>query len=380
MSAIRSHRVLQETEMYGPPEEFEPRQKEFAERSEELITHASRMIGIVLRRPIDDIRKLFDTFIDRLADSRRRIAMGARTPNARLFGLPYGGDEGVFPYTHLIGPYEAINNIAVSRVLQLLRETQPCSNTVTVKEVVLGRTFSYKVEVLESRAVASMQEETFERLYAYHAKEGDLKMPAYEMQLQMKKKDPGLYRLDKLTSQIYRIKKAFPEISSGGRRIEKHRKEKFVIVSMRTEMNRKMVATARLITWINDRILKGKARPVVTVFPQDIYLHDFSIGLCSKIFHRIIQWDRNEATYHDFRKDVALMRYLLAVATPRIRGSAAIGEWLEGAIYRFHQYGLKYHPSYQRQSVDLDAITAPLFSEFLEKYNRLVITSKLGTT
>lgn len=57
---------------------------------------------------------------------------------------------------------------------------------------------------------------------------------------------------------------------------------------------------------------------------------------------------------------------------PYIRGSAAIGEWLEGSIYQYHGISYSYHPSYPRESVDLIAITSLKFSTYLEKYHRLV--------
>jgi hypothetical protein len=75
--------------------------------------------------------------------------------------------------------------------------------------------------------------------------------------------------------------------------------------------------------------------------------------------------------------NVAVFRWLFSHATPYARGSAAIGEWFEKAIYEHLGYRNEYKlPFYRaekgRPTVDLDALTALGLSSFIKDYNQRI--------
>lgn len=65
---------------------------------------------------------------------------------------------------------------------------------------------------------------------------------------------------------------------------------------------------------------------------------------------------------------MALFSYELAHAMPFARGSAAVAEWFEQAIYRFHGYELSYDNS---KMVNLEALTTML-PEYFNNYDSLI--------
>ena len=55
---------------------------------------------------------------------------------------------------------------------------------------------------------------------------------------------------------------------------------------------------------------------------------------------------------------------------PFIRGSAAIAEWLEAAIYHYHGF-TEFHHSKTSLS-DLEALTSLTLEDFMKRYDRTI--------
>ena len=82
-------------------------------------------------------------------------------------------------------------------------------------------------------------------------------------------------------------------------------------------------------------------------------------------FQKAVLWDRRDL--FELKKLMALFRYGL-VCMPFARGTAAITEWLEAALYEYH--GVQFQCDRDRM-IDLEAYVHPFFSDFLEVYNSM---------
>ena len=82
------------------------------------------------------------------------------------------------------------------------------------------------------------------------------------------------------------------------------------------------------------------------------------------------------------KEKLAIFRYLFAHATPYMRGSAAVGEWFEKAIYKHCGYDFEYKLPLSssgevtgRPTADLDVLTSLSLSEFMGDYlSKAVLT------
>lgn len=68
--------------------------------------------------------------------------------------------------------------------------------------------------------------------------------------------------------------------------------------------------------------------------------------------------EKISSTNEEMFQKIALARYLLAHASPWVRGSAAIGEWMETLVFR--ALGVLSYPYQPVSNVDLDAFALPL--------------------
>lgn len=69
---------------------------------------------------------------------------------------------------------------------------------------------------------------------------------------------------------------------------------------------------------------------------------------------------------------VARFQYLFAHGMPYMRGSAAIGEWLEQVIYLIHGYGVEFNPE---KCINLEALVSPQ-ADFEKNYSSMVTLTK----
>lgn len=67
---------------------------------------------------------------------------------------------------------------------------------------------------------------------------------------------------------------------------------------------------------------------------------------------------------------IGAIRYKFAHAIPFIRGSAAIGEWIETALYRYMGFN-NFHQS-SATTIDLEAFSSLSFQEFLMRYRSII--------
>jgi hypothetical protein len=104
----------------------------------------------------------------------------------------------------------------------------------------------------------------------------------------------------------------------------------------------------------------------VLILHQDIYLIEAMLKDLSKVFAELILWDGKDL--QELKQKMGLFRYLFANAMPYIRGSAAIAEWYEHLIYKYHNVNFKYKTGV---SIDCEALATPSLAEFISKLDSM---------
>ncbi len=110
---------------------------------------------------------------------------------------------------------------------------------------------------------------------------------------------------------------------------------------------------------------------ITVILHQDAFLVDSMLADVAHLFKEALEWDGSDPKMLKGR--VALLQYELAHAMPFKRGTAAISEWLEMALYRHHGFNLIYNPE---KNVNLEALTSPL-SQFMEGYDSMLTIQPL---
>lgn len=150
----------------------------------------------------------------------------------------------------------------------------------------------------------------------------------------------------------------------------------WIFVKKRSEANNQNSALSQFITWIPN----GDEEPVslmfcyaaVTIIHQDWTLIDSSLNGIAQIFKQALECDRN--AIEELKTLSAKFQYRIADTMPFRRGSAAVSEIFERAIYRYHQYRLEYNPDCW---VNLEAITS-LEDDFISEYGSMIILTPNG--
>lgn len=109
------------------------------------------------------------------------------------------------------------------------------------------------------------------------------------------------------------------------------------------------------------------------VVQQDPFDIEKTLRSVRAAFDKAMKWT-SERPEEDLKIAMGLIRYQFAHAMPFKRGSAAIAEWLETAIYRYHGFDRFQQPC--DRLLDLDAFTAFSLKEFMENYLALDIGQK----
>ncbi len=104
----------------------------------------------------------------------------------------------------------------------------------------------------------------------------------------------------------------------------------------------------------------------VQITHLDVFLIPKVLEAIAKVFKEAIECQSKDLA--KLKEKVAYFSYLFAHATPFKRGSAAISEWFERAIYCFHGYELSYQSD---KMANLEALTQ-LLPDFMAKYDEMV--------
>lgn len=404
--APSSYIVQKVKDRFGPAERFEERQRSFVERTRQEVTGASLQVGEAVREG-KNLQELFHDILHYFAEIRHQIAVEQQSGDAKLFGTLHRDEYGerAFPYTVLAMSYEEYNGKALSRLREKMSEMRYTirefqQTTHKIEETVLGRKFIYQFEILSGEEIAKRKwfqepdqeiRNTLMKLGQEH--HWDREPPTssltpreisdrcYSRSAQLKASYPDLYKWDKMHFYLVGLASAFPspkrtDLPGGGHSFigeTNHLKSDYLLGTARIEIEGKHYALAQLLTWLYrnytedplDRMVRCSTAISIS---QDPFLNEASLRECARLFEEALQWDRSRDV-SELKEKVALLHFLLAQAAPFCRGSSSIAEWLTMTIYKFHQFE---HCYKNDGAVDLEALTAVSFSDYLKEYNRLV--------
>ncbi|MBM3208432.1 MAG: hypothetical protein FJZ57_07545 [Chlamydiae bacterium] len=148
----------------------------------------------------------------------------------------------------------------------------------------------------------------------------------------------------------------------------------FVVSKVRCEIDSKSYCLSQHVTWtyqdhVTDPVKRMDDIPIMLLH-QDLYLIEDTLNEIDTIFQRAILWNKETGTIENLIEDVGTIRYLLAHSMPYIRGSAAIAEWLEEAIFRSHDLDMQRVPE---KPGDLAALASPTLDVFMNEEYRTTI-------
>jgi hypothetical protein len=375
--------------LYGPAERFPERQRAFLEAKRRIISETAEEI----QRPTSAYPSLFHDLLKSLGDKRQKIALEAGSPDVQLFGKLTGDlEDGYLPFTELQGIYQKANEVALKHLkdhMQPMRRTlkEFIDTTKEVRETVHGRSFSTKIEILGAKEMQQFAEDISQEMvtqFGLKLKQERPEITDYQSLEELKKQYPDLYRQMKMHFYANKLITIFPRptldfatkmVASGN---PANLKSDYVLVTMRTEIAGKMVATNQWFTWLYrnfmrdpiERMVDPDYRPAILVLHEDLFLKRHSLGECARLFEAMVK--NRTSSVEELMNQMALFRYIFAQAMPYHRGSAAIAEWFEGAIYQVRGFSCTYRPAYEKESVDLVAIASFKFSDYLQRYRELV--------
>ena len=379
MAAVvkQSYVTVREPDMYGGL------QADYNKRAEETVRETAKRIDVV-RESKGDLTKLFHDILADLARARQQFAIDHKTENAENFGVRRDGESPHYCFnTELSCPYEEYNEKLVLRMqyeLQPIKRTLRTIDQTTLKiegKPFLGRASSTTYEIMVAEKSATLPPPFAESEYhrickicSIEPQRGPYSSNFFNQIIKDKSllkvlKEASIedYKLVRWLIMVVRLREKYPE----------ERKSDWVTGTVRIQIGDKMYALTQYFTWLyrtcsNDPIERMTLKSRVALIHQDLFLIEPTLQEIAKIFKRAVEWDGKEISR--LQQDVAELEYLFSHCAPFARGSMAISEWIEMAIYESHGFEIKY-----KLPVNLEALTLP-FQEFVEKYPSMVDVQK----
>jgi hypothetical protein len=356
------------------------RQSEYVRRSEEIVVEGTQRLARAVEGG-QDLVDVFDELLTFLAENRHEIAVSAGVESADQFGKKRDVgdlDNQPFMLTTMGGQYAAYNEVLISDFqtqLHAMAHTVHGFQQKTLKvdgEPVMGRKNStefviidkdnldaslYRPSIAQSKVLHKLiSKGPFNEEEVHHAFTHDR-----NAMYQLKKTHPEVYKKMKLTAGMAKMYSTF----------KGSLKSHWVLVTRRTETDKKMYASSQYLTWMhcnykNDPVENMTDTSFVGIIHHDSFLIQDTLSDVAQLFKQSIETDsKNREALINL---VGLLEVQLAHATPFHRGSAAISEWLEQIIYRHHGLTLTYT---EGVSVNLKALTLDL-KPFIDQYPEMI--------
>lgn len=358
-----------------------------------------------------DLTQVFFSLIGSLAKARNEIAEVQGTEDALFFGRSRMHVTDDVNHTCLGGGeqyndalyYKPYNQKILSFLQEIIKgkiplKEDPSQTKFRINDQCEGRKCSFELELITEKEVRKRQWDkqhhdqffvAIKRLQLrpnpnlnridqkdFPATESDqaLLEEFHDNFKKIKREYPAVYTQPKMHFILGKINRFFPSSLEG---VSSDAKKIYLLGKVRIEIDAKMYALSEYLTWTYQDGTTDPAirlnRFSVVILHQDRYLMDPTLKEIVKIFKRALQWENSSGNLQELKTQVALIRYLFAHAVPYIRGSAAIGEWIEEIIYR--DRGLNF-TRVEGQSGDLEAFIAPLWSTYLTQYDKTVEVSR----
>lgn len=328
-----------------------------------------------------DLEKVFSSILKNLAKARRDIAIKHNTQAKEKFGAFRGQGEtnpGLM-LTPLDDVYLKYNDRLIELIKTHLKRMKHSKEKFEqteskVSENVFGRNTSFDISIMPIEKIDEWCPDYSERHYRTLCKECGIPPLKEGSDLNdcynslMKKNNLKLVKEKSLADykklkNTYFIKDIGCDFAGA--------KTDWLLVTVRCEMHGKLYALTQYLTWMcrnkkDDPVEYMSTRPdktIISLVHQDPFLIKDSLIEIGKVFKKAVEWNREEGL-EKLTHLIADITYLFSHAMPLERGSAAVGEWLEMALYRYHGFDIKYA---EGVCVNMEALTLP-YKEFMEKY------------
>jgi len=366
------------------PTRFGGQQQAFVDASNAIVKNAAGQFRNASAQSQDLIQLFFRT-LDSFAASRHNIAVSHKTPDVELFGIRRDRKEFFGPLfaTVLGGPYSEYNDRLLPVIQKQLRRMEhdvfdfQQTKSQVYSERSLGRRtmmdYSILTQEVNSWQNINYSEEDYERLYKLcEATPDDEEHPYPHLtknitaMQKLREKSPNDYRRLTLLTALQKLRRMYPD----------YLKSDWIHVAVRSPINGKMRDLSEYLTWANrdfveDPVDHMTGRSIVAILHQDPFLLETMLDDLAKIFKNVIAWDGKNLK--SLKDQVALFRYEFSHAAPFRRGSAAVAEWFERALYGAHGFKVAYNPD---KMVDLEALTSSL-KEFVDNYDSMITLTKI---
>ena len=376
---------------------FGYRQHDYLKRSRDLILKTKKSIQDAVKSK-QDLSALFFDLLSLLAKERKQIAFDHETPAAKEFGVRRDS-EGLsdLAYTYFAAGYQEYGDRILILLKGLLSQMQRdqkrfIQKKYFAKSCALGCESSIELEVFENEdlkrtnwfvpfAGTTMPDYFPQELINKRELSPEEEVQVFQALTRLRKEEPGIHdRVSKSTLFMEMQRDCLSPIKVG--QTEElatwvgnpaYFKSLYVIATTSFKINGKHLPLYQYVTWLYrdpehpeedllDRMVKNS---IVTVIHQYHWHLPEMLQEMASAFQKAVLWDRRDL--FELKKLMALFRYGL-VCMPFARGTAAITEWLEAALYEYH--GVQFQCDRDRM-IDLEAYVHPFFSDFLEVYNSM---------
>ena len=381
------------------PSTFGGQQKDYLQRVESIVSSVVERLHAAVESK-QNLDALFHELLDFLGASRHAIAVAHRTENAEHHGRRRNlnpSSSGIM-YTSLSDIYTDHNTYMLPVIQSYLRDMPHTLKSFqsTEKKIdtgtCLGRKTSFEITIFSQENQDKWNIEysraEYERLCRVSSVTPLDSSHSLQECIQHLMTQEVLGEIKKTSIEDYKklkFKYVLQDLVCHARFPGK--KSDWVLMTARCEINGKMYALSQYLTWMyrtlkDDPVQYMTTRPdptIMTMIHQDVFLNPDTLQEIARLFQEAIQWHGDDI--QELMNTIGLINYLFAHAMPFERGSAAICEWLEMSIYRYHGFDMQYHQAF---SVNMEALVLPL-PEFIKKYPSMVkieqLPSKtLGTT
>lgn len=368
--------------------------QKYGGRQEEYLVHSQWVIKNAVGRfreavyGGENLIGLFHRTLDDLAEQRQQIALKHGTKQADRFGLKreFKSSGQAVCLTALATCYEEYGEKTISFFQSHLGEMKhnrkkflETQKKIEVKEC-LGRSSYFDLSVFHSNIkelgqymIVSPAEECPRIFSLLGLPVPEVREERHARLLELLKDGLMMKRLSEVSPADYEKMKMTECIQCLKEHFEDEPKSGWALLTNQFEINQKMYPISQYLTWfycdgMSDPIQMLEVNSFVSILHQDPSLIDEVLQDAAQVFERMIRWNREEDDLLSLMQGMALFQYELGHAMPFWRGSSAICEWMERAIYAYHGFDVAYN---QKKMVNLEALTSS-FPDFVKDYPTLV--------
>lgn len=374
----------------SPNKYGENKQEDYLLRANQAMAKATEHLNAAILNK-RDLKAVFFELLDLFGKERKAIAVAHGSSSAEDFGLRRDLEcVGGISTTPLANEYSQYNHkllLWLHGVLKTMKHNNKIffESKKTINETCLGRKSLVEIELItheqmEEKLWLSPPTQSDLPDYAKHFTASNTIFTEQENEAirKLKKEFPKLYE-----RQIMWLSLTSANVNFPSRKITKindvdqgeiflaNLKSVYVCINIRLEINKTMYLMSRCLTWLYqdfqtdpvDRMLQFTP-PIIITHQDPLQAVPDTLAEIAAIFERIVLWDKKNPV--EFNQNMALFRYTFAHCMPFARGSAAIAEWFE-QIMCAHR-GSK-APSGEKKMYDLEALTSPLLSQFVQAYS-----------